>query len=105
VVKKQDVLGPVREVFREDFRKRLLARYPDATETIILVASEGEEDPAPSYQFKGRRLLLNFFADNKPNLAGGPHWSATLEAVWDPDQGRFRSVKLDPGPVEWRNDP
>lgn len=105
VIRRQDVMGPAREIFLRDLRKRLLARFPDEPETVILVSDEGEEEPATEYAFEGRRLRLNLRADNKPNLAGGPHWSATLKATWDLDHERFRDVKLTPGPVEVRPNP
>ncbi len=44
LAKVQDVLGPAREIFRQDFRTRFLARFPNEPEVIILVSSEGEEN-------------------------------------------------------------
>ena len=30
-------------------------------------------------------MLLNLFADNKPDLSVTPHWTASLHAVWNLD--------------------
>lgn len=103
VVKVHPVLDEARKIFRQDIRERLLKKYPKEAETIIFVSSEGEENPVPEFSFRGRKLVLNLFADNKPNMAAGPHWSATLKAVWNLDTGKFEKTRLIPGPVEVRD--
>ena len=47
-------------------------------------------------------MLLNLNADNKPNLAGGPHWTAELHAVWNLDTGKFDKVDFKPGEISDR---
>jgi hypothetical protein len=96
------VLEEARKIFRQDFQERLLKKFPDETETIIFVSGEGEETPVPEFAFRGRKLHLDLVADNKPNLAPGPHWTARLEAVWDLDRGRFEKTRLHRGKIEMR---
>jgi len=98
------VLEEVRKVFRKDFQERVRKKYPKEEETIIFVSGEGEENPVPEFEFKGRKLALNFFADNKPNLAPGVHWNATLKADWNLDTGKLENSKLTPGVVEIRGE-
>lgn len=98
------VLDEVRKVFKKDFQERVQKKYPKEPETIILVSGEGEEDPVPAFEFKGRRLVLNFFADNKPNLAPGVHWNATFQGEWNLDAGKLENGKLTPGQLEVRGD-
>jgi len=45
---------------------------------------------------------LNIFAENKPNLAPGPVWSAELQAVWDLDKAKFDKVDFRPGEISIR---
>ena len=123
------VLDAVRKVFQKDFQERVLKKYPKETETIIFVSGEGEEhqrdsatdrgpdegvagrqpersgvNPVPEFAFKGRKLVLNLFADNKPNLAPGVHWYATLKGAWNLDTGKLEDVVLTPGEVEIRGE-
>lgn len=99
---KQNVLEAAREIFRKDIRERLLKKYPEETEAIIFVSPEGEESPKPDFEFRGHQLLLNLFAENKPNLAPGPHWTAKLQATWDIETGKFIKVQLVPYAIELR---
>ena len=55
-----------------------------------------------SFEFKERKLLLNISAENKPNLAPGPVWSAELYAVWDLDKAKFDKVDFKPGEISIR---
>lgn len=98
------VLDEARKIFRKDFRERFLKKYPKEEETIIFVSSEGEENPVPEFEFKGRKLRLNLYADNKPNLAPGPHWSATLKGAWNLDTGKLENVEFQPGKIEIRKE-
>ena len=91
-----------RKYFQRDFRARFLKKYPREPETIIFVSREREEQPRRDFEFKGRKLLLNLFADNKPNLAGGPHWTAELHAIWNIDTAKFEKVDFRPGKIEVR---
>lgn len=103
VARVHSVLDETRKIFRKDIRERLLKKYPQEAETIIFVSDEGGENPAPDFAFRGRKLDLNLFADNKPNLAPGPHWTARLKATWDLDTGRFEKIDFRPGEIEVRN--
>jgi hypothetical protein len=98
------VLDEVRKVFKKDFQERVRKKYPKEPETIIFVSGEGDENPVPEFEFKGRKLVLNFFADNKPNLASGVHWNATFKGEWNLDLGKLENAKLIPGEVEIRGD-
>jgi len=98
------ILDAVRKVFQKDFQERVHKKYPDETETIIFVSGEGEENPVPEFEFKGRKVVLNLFADNKPNLAPGVHWHATLKGVWNLDTGKLEDVVLSPGEIEIRGE-
>src|SRR6266498_1399185 len=55
-----------------------------------------------TFEFKGRSLSLNILAENRPNLAPGPHWSAELHAVWNLDKAKFEKVDFKPGEIEVR---
>lgn len=105
VARVQDIWPSVRKVFQKDFRERFLKAYPKEAETIIFVSDEGEENPRRDFQIKGRKVLLDVFADNKPNLAGGPHWSAEMKAAWNLDSGKLENVKFKPGEISVRPDP
>ena len=61
-----------------------------------------DEDRAKEIEFKDRKLILNIFAENKPNLAPGPVWSAELHAVWDLDNAKFDKVDFKPGEISVR---
>lgn len=87
-----------RKIFEKDLRARLLKKYPKEGEYFAWVSEEG----APDFVFEGRTLRLNLFADNKPNLAGGPHWTARLKAVWNFDTGKFSQTDFQPGKIEIR---
>lgn len=95
----------VRLLFDGDFKKRFLSRYPDEKGSgVIFVAQDGGPAAKPEFEFKGRKVLLNLFADNKPNLSSGPHWTASLHAVWNLDKADFEKVDFKPGPIEMRED-
>ena len=99
------VFQEARKYFDRDFRRRFLKKYPKESDNFTFVSEENEEGGAREIEFKGRTLSLNLFADNKPNLAGGPHWTAALRAVWDLDQAKFTKVDFRPGKIEVRGDP
>jgi hypothetical protein len=90
-------------LFDEDFRKRFLSKYPDEKGSGVIFVSKGEgPDSKPELEFKGRKMLLNLFADNKPNLSITPHWTASLHAVWNLDTAELENVDFRPGPIEER---
>jgi hypothetical protein len=76
-----------------DFQ-RLLKKYPK--ESVSDYTFVGDEK---SFEFKDHKLLLNIFADNKPNLASGLHWTAQLHAIWNLDTAKFDKVDFRPGKI------
>jgi hypothetical protein len=99
----QPVWRQVRILFDRDFHERFLSKYPDEKGSGVIFVSKGEgPDSKPELEFKGRKMLLNLFADNKPNLSTTPHWTASLHAVWDLDKVDFDKVDFQPGPIELR---
>jgi hypothetical protein len=89
-------------LFDEDFRKRFLSKYPDEKGSGVIFVSKGGPDSKPEFEFKGRKMLLNLFADNKPNLSITPHWTASLHAVWNLDTAELENVDFRPWPIEER---
>lgn len=95
----------VRLLFERDFRERFLSKYPDEKGSGIIFVSQGYgADKKPELEFKGRKVILNLFADNKPNLSTGPHWTASLHAVWNLRTAELEQVDFRPGPIELRPD-
>jgi len=81
--------------FDRDFKARFLKKYPGEDGYTFV----SDEDRAKEIEFKDRKLILNIFAENKPNLAPGPVWSAELHAVWDLDKAKFDKVDFKPGEI------
>jgi hypothetical protein len=99
----QPVWRQVRLLFDRDFKERFLKNYPDEKGSGVIFVSQADvPDSKPEFEFKGRTLLLNLFADNKPNLSTTPHWTASLHAVWNLDKVDFDKVDFRPGPIELR---
>jgi hypothetical protein len=99
----QPVWRQVRLLFDQDFRERFLSKYPDEKGSGVIFVSQNDVTAGkPEFEFKGRKLLLNLFADNKPNLSTTPHWTASLHAVWNLDKVDFDKVDFRPGPIELR---
>jgi hypothetical protein len=101
----QPVWREARKYFERDIRARFLKKYPEEQEVIIFVSGADKPHPARDFEFKGRKLLLNLAADNKPNLASGPHWTAEFHATWNLDTAKFEKVDFRPGPIEIRPEP
>lgn len=90
-------------LFDQDFRKRFLSKYPDEKGSgVIFVSKHGEADSKPEFEFKGHKMILNLFADNKPNLSVTPHWTASLHAIWNLDTAELENIDFRPGPIEER---
>jgi hypothetical protein len=89
----------VEKYFDRDFKERFLKKYPKESDSYTFVSDRGDEEVI---SFKGRKLVLNIFADNKPNLAAGPHWTATLKGTWDIDKAKFEKVDFQPGEITIR---
>lgn len=87
-------------LFDQDFRKRFLSKYPDEKGSgVIFVANH---DSKREFEFKGHKMVLNLFADNKPNLSVTPHWTASLHAVWNLNTAELENIDFRPGPIEER---
>ena len=79
-----------------------MKKYPKESDSYTFVSDENLERGVQEMEFKGRKLLLNLSADNKPNLAGGPHWTAELHAVWNLDTAKFEKIDFQPGKISVR---
>jgi hypothetical protein len=101
----EPVMREAMKYFQRDMRARFLKKYPKESETIIFLSGENKPTPGPDFKFDERKLLLDLAADNKPNLAGGPHWTAELHAIWNLDTGKFDKVDFRPGKIEVRKWP
>jgi hypothetical protein len=99
----QPIWREARRYFARHFRNRFLKKYPKEYDSFTFV-SDDDERRGHEFEFQGRKLLLNLFADNKPNLAGGPHWTAELHATWNIDTAKFEKVDFRPGKIEVRPD-
>ena len=99
----QPVWRALYSIFNRDFRERFLSKYPDEKGSGVIFVSKSEgPDSKPELEFKGHKMLLNLFADNKPNLSVTPHWTASLDAVWNLDKAELESIDFRPGPIEER---
>jgi hypothetical protein len=92
-----------RQIFEKDHKNRLLKKYPEEGSYFAFVDDESREGKDPDFSFKGRKLHLHFVADNKPNGAAGPHWTAELRAIWNFDTAKFEQVDFRPEPVVIRD--
>jgi hypothetical protein len=99
----QPVWRQVYSLFDRDFLERFLSKYPDEKGSGVTFVSKSDgPDSKPELEFKGRKMLLNLFADNKPNLSITPHWTASLHAVWNLDTAELEKVDFRSGPIEER---
>jgi len=98
----QPVWREVKKVFERDFRSRFLKKYPDEYDSVTIVSEHGAERGKGDFRFDDRHLVLDLSADNKPNLAGGPHWTAELHSLWNLDTGKLETVDLRPGKISVR---
>lgn len=89
------VFREARKYFDRDFQQRFLKKYPKEYDHYLFVSHENTAD----FDFKGRKLLLNLYAENKPNVAPGPIWEAELHATWDLDTGKFEKVDFPPSKI------
>ena len=100
-VKREEKIWPeVVKFFDRDWKTRFLKKYPkEANDHYTFRA----DDPnLKNFEFKGETLLLDIQAENKPNLAPGPIWSAELEAIWNLKSGKFDKVDFTPGEISVR---
>jgi hypothetical protein len=96
------VFREARKYFDRDFHQRFLRKYPKEYDSYIFISDWEEKADRRDFEFKGRQLWLYLYADNKPNLAGGPHWTAELNAIWNLDTAKFEKVDFKPGKIEVR---
>jgi hypothetical protein len=88
------IFDEAKKIFEHDIHSRSLKKYPNEGDTVIITSGENKSDRRPDFKFDGRKVLIYLEADNKPNLAPGPTWSAELDAVWDLDTGKFEKADL-----------
>ncbi len=99
-VKREEKIWPeVIKYFDRDFHQRFLKKYPKESDSYTFVADNSD---LKSFEFKDHKLLLNISAENKPNLAPGPIWSAELHGIWDLDKAKFDKVDFKPGEISVR---
>jgi hypothetical protein len=99
-IKREEKIWPqIVKYFDRDFHQRFLKKYPKESDNYTFTSDNSDEK---SFEFKDHKLLLNVSAENKPNLAPGPVWSAELHAVWDLDKARFDKVDFEPGKISVR---
>jgi hypothetical protein len=99
-VKREEKIWPeVVKYFDRDFHQRFLKKYPKESDSYTFMADNSD---VKSFEFKDHKLLLNISAENKPNLAPGPVWSAELHGIWDLDKAKFDKVDFKPGEISVR---
>ena len=100
VTREEKIWPDVVKFFDRDWKTRFLKKYPKEANDHHTFRSD---DPnLKNFEFKGDTLLLDIQAENKPNLAPGPIWSAELEAIWNLKSGRFDKVDFKPGEISVR---
>jgi len=92
------IFKEARKYFDRDFHKRFLKKYPKEYDHYTFVGNE----EVPDFEFKGRKVTVYLLAENKPNVAPGPIWSAELNGVWNLDTATFEKVDFKPGEISVR---
>lgn len=99
-VKRTEKIWPqVVKYFDRDFHERFLKQYPKESDSYTFVSDDAD---VKTFEFKGDTLVLDIRAENKPNLAPGPIWSAELRAVWDLKSDKFDKIDFIPGEISVR---
>jgi hypothetical protein len=96
------VMDQARKIFERDIRTRLLKKYPKEYDSITFLSAQNKTNETPDFKFDGCKVQIYLEADNKPNLAPGPHWTAELKAVWNLDAGKLEKVDFQPGEITVR---
>ena len=100
-IKREEKIWPeVVKYFDRDWKTRFLKKYPKEADDHYTFRSDDPD--LKNFEFKGDTLLLDIQAENKPNLASGPIWSAELRAVWNLKTGKFDKVDFKPGEISIR---
>jgi hypothetical protein len=100
-VKREEKIWPeVVKYFDRDWKDRFLKKYPKEANDRYFFSSDNSK--FKNFEFKDDTLLLDIRAENKPNLALGPIWSAELPAVWNLKTGKFDKVDFKPGEISIR---
>jgi hypothetical protein len=100
-IKREEKIWPeVVKYFDRDWKTRFLKKYPKEADDHYTFRSDYPD--LKNFEFKGDTLLLDIQAENKPNLAAGPIWSAELRGVWNLTSGKFDKVDFQPGEISVR---
>lgn len=100
-VKREEKIWPeVVKYFDRDWKDRFLKKYPKEANDRYFFSSDNSK--FKNFEFKDDTLLLDIRAENKPNLAAGPIWSAELRAIWNLKTGKFDKVDFKPGEISIR---
>jgi hypothetical protein len=100
-IKREEKIWPeVVKYFDRDWTTRFLKKYPKEADDHYTFRSDDPD--LKNFEFKGDTLLLDIQAENKPNLASGPIWSAELRGVWNLTGGKFDKVDFQPGKISVR---
>ena len=83
--------------FDRDWKNRFLKKYPKEVSDRYFFTSDDSQ--FKNFEFNGDTLLLDIRAENNPNLAPGPIWSAELRAVWNLKSSKFTKVDFKPGEI------
>ena len=94
------IWSDVVKYFDRDWKNRFLKKYPKEANDRYFFTSDDSE--FKNFEFKDDTLLLDIRAENNPNLAPGPHWSAELRAVWNLKSSKFTKVDFKPGEISVR---
>jgi hypothetical protein len=99
ITREEKIWPDVVKYFDRDWQRRYLKKYPKEKDSYTFRADNPD---VVTFAFKDHKLLLNIFAENRPNLASGPHWSAELHGIWDLDKAKFEKVDFKPGEISIR---
>ena len=97
-IKREEKIWPeVVKYFDRDWKNRFLKKYPKEASDRYFFTSDDSQ--FKNFKFKDDTLLLDIRAENNPNLAPGPIWSAELRAVWNLKSSKFTKVDFEPGEI------